>query len=400
MDSLINGPAPASPRLTIDAEKRLSGLDLHVQLAVSSETLVLFGPSGAGKTTTLNLIAGLATPDAGEITLDGQVLLRKGRTGAAIDVPARRRRVGYVFQHYALFPHLTALDNVAYPLRAGRLGRLRRDQLARAQALLARMHMEHLAGRFPHELSGGQQQRVAIARALAAQPQVLLLDEPFNALDAGVRERLQQDLRAVQAEQGLAVVYVTHRLEDAFALGHRLAVLAEGRVQQAGLIDEVFSRPANGHVAQIMGLRNLFQARVLEATPERLLLDWADLAIEAPAHALEAGAEVTAYIRPEDVKFLYPDRPLLGVVQHNQFDGVVLEQRGGAGLRRWRVLLANGCEVEASAPDHAYAALALTAGLRVQVSLRKDAVVVLRSGSDAPAGPEKSHAMPAMPTER
>ncbi len=387
MDSPNSERAPANPRLLVDVEKRLAGLDLRVQLAVGSETLVLFGPSGAGKTTTLNLIAGLAEPDAGEITLDGQALLRKGRAGAAVNLPARRRRIGYVFQHYALFPHLTALDNVAYPLRAGRLGRLRSEDRQAAQALLARMHMAHLAGRFPHELSGGQQQRVAIARALAADPQVLLLDEPFNALDAGVRERLQQDLRAVQAEQGLAVVYVTHRLEDAFALGHRLAVLAEGQVQQAGLIDEVFSRPANGRVAQIMGLRNLFQARVQAATPDRLLLDWAGVALEAPAQAVAVGAQVTAYIRPEDVKFLYPDRPLLGVVQHNQFDGVVVEQQSGAALRRWRVLLANGCEIEAHAPDHAYASLTLTAGQRVQVSLRKDAVVVLRPGQSAPLRP-------------
>ncbi len=378
MDARNDRLAPAAPRLTVDVEKRLPGLDLRVQLAVGSETLVLFGPSGAGKTTTLNLIAGLLAADAGEIVLDGQTLLRKNRPGTAVDVPARRRRIGYVFQHYALFPHLTALDNVAYPLRAGRLGRLRAAE--RAQALLERMHMAHLAARFPHELSGGQQQRVAIARALAADPQVLLLDEPFNALDAGVRERLQQDLRAVQAEQGLAVIYVTHRLEDAFVLGHRLAVLAEGKVQQAGLIDEVFSRPANGRVAQIMGLRNLFQARVLAATPDHLLLDWAGVAIEAPPQALEVGAEVTAYIRPEDVKFLYPDRPLLGVVQRNQVAGVVLEQQARAGLRRWRILLANGCEVEAHAPDHAYASLSLAAGQRVQVSLRKDAVVVLRPG--------------------
>ncbi len=209
MDSRTSGLTTNGPRLLVNVEKRLAGLDLHVQLAVGSETLVLFGPSGAGKTTTLNLIAGLMPADAGEITLDGQTLLRKGRPGAAVNLPARQRRIGYVFQHYALFPHLTALDNVAYPLRAGRLGRLRPEDRQQAQALLARMHMEHLAGRFPHQLSGGQQQRVAIARALAADPQVLLLDEPFNALDAGVRERLQQDLRAVQAEQGLAVIYVT-----------------------------------------------------------------------------------------------------------------------------------------------------------------------------------------------
>jgi len=369
---------PAGARLTVDVEKRLPGLDLRVQLAVDSEILVLFGPSGAGKTTTLNLIAGLATPDAGSISLDDQVLLRKNRAGAALDVPARRRRIGYVFQQYALFPHLTALENVAYPLRSGRLGRRSPDAAPRARALLARMHMEHLALRYPHELSGGQQQRVAIARALAAEPRVLLLDEPFAALDSAVRERLQLDLAALQAEQRLVVIYVTHRLEDAFAIGHRLAILSDGQVQQIGRIDEVFRQPANSHVAQVMGLHNLFEARVLAVSPEHLLLDWDGLLVEAPPQAADVGAAVTAYIRPEDVKFLYPDRPLMGAVQHNQAAGVVLGQQASASFQRWRVLLSNGCEIEVRAPDHTYASLPLQAGQPVQVSLRKDAVVVLR----------------------
>ncbi|HSN78220.1 MAG TPA: ABC transporter ATP-binding protein, partial [Anaerolineae bacterium] len=242
--------APASgARLTVDVEKRLAGLDLHVQLTVDSETLVLFGPSGAGKTTTLNIIAGLTAPDAGVISLDGHVLVNKSRPGAVEHLPARRRRIGYVFQQYALFPHLTALENVAYPLHVGRWTRRDPGVLQQAQALLARMHLEHLGQRYPHELSGGQQQRVAIARALGAEPRVLLLDEPFAALDAAVRERLQLDLAALQAEQNLAVIYVTHRLEDAFAIGHRLAILAEGQVQQIGRIDEVFRQPANDQVA-------------------------------------------------------------------------------------------------------------------------------------------------------
>lgn len=374
---------PASARLIVGLEKRLPGLDLRVHLAVDSEILVLFGPSGAGKTTTLNLIAGLATPDAGSIMLDGQTLVHKNRPGATVDLPARRRRIGYVFQHYALFPHLTALDNVAYPLPAGRLGRRKPEAARQAHALLDRMHMAHLAQRYPHELSGGQQQRVAIARALAAAPRVLLLDEPFSALDSAVRERLQIDLAALQAEQSLIIVYVTHRLEDAFAIGHRLAILSDGRVQQVGRIDEVFRQPANSRVAQVMGLRNLFEARVQAAAPEHLLLDWNGLRLEAPAQAADMGATVAAYIRPEDVKFLYPDRPLMGAVQHNLAAGVVLGQQASASFHRWRVLLSNGCEIEVRAPDHAYASLPLQAGQSVQVSLRKDAVVVLRPGLGA-----------------
>ena len=266
----------------IDVERQLPDFRLAVRLQVGTEICVLFGPSGSGKTTTLNIIAGLLTPDAGEITLDGRPLFRRGRPGTACNVPARQRNIGYVFQDYALFPHLTALENVAYPLRR------QRDARSRAAALLERMHLAHLADRYPHELSGGQQQRVAIARALAADPQVLLLDEPFSALDAGVREHLQRDLAALQAELGLAVIYVTHRLEDAFAVGHTLAVMGEGQVDQVGPIEEVFRRPVNAGVAEIMGVRNLFRAQVISAGPEGLTLDWDGLRLEGPPQAATA----------------------------------------------------------------------------------------------------------------
>ncbi|HHH40487.1 MAG TPA: ATP-binding cassette domain-containing protein, partial [Chloroflexi bacterium] len=170
-----------STRLVADIEKQLEHFRLALRLEVGTEVLVLFGPSGAGKTTVLNAIAGLVTPDAGEITLDGRPFFRRHRPGPAVNLPARKRRIGYVFQQYALFPHLTALENVAYPLRR------RRDGPQQAMALLKKMGIAHLAHRYPHEMSGGQQQRVAIARALAADPQVLLLDEPFSALDAALR---------------------------------------------------------------------------------------------------------------------------------------------------------------------------------------------------------------------
>src|ERR1041384_3177351 len=151
-------------RLKVNIEKRLDTFNLSVQIEVGAEILVLFGPSGAGKTQTLNAIAGLMTPDAGEITLDGTVFFRSSGAAAAINLPARKRHVGYVFQQYALFPHLTALENVAYALWRQPHAR------ERAQSLLERMHLSDLAHRYPHELSGGQQQRVAIARALAMEP--------------------------------------------------------------------------------------------------------------------------------------------------------------------------------------------------------------------------------------
>ena len=217
------------PSLKVNIEKRLASFNLSVQIEVGAEILVLFGPSGAGKTQTLNAIAGLMTPDAGEITLDGTVFFRSPETAGkqpSINLPARKRRVGYVFQQYALFPHLSALDNVSYAL--WRQPRARQ----RAEALLDRMRLAELANRYPHELSGGQQQRVAIARALAMEPRVLLLDEPFSALDSEIRTQLHQDLLRLQAEAELIVLYVTHNLEDAYTVGHRLAVVRNGRIER------------------------------------------------------------------------------------------------------------------------------------------------------------------------
>lgn len=225
------------PRLSVNIQKRLANFNLDVQLEVSAEILVLFGPSGAGKTQTLNAIAGLVTPDAGKITLDGSVFFRQIGDEETLNLPARRRRVGYVFQQYALFPHLTALENVSYALWRQPHAR------ARAHALLERMQLAELANRYPHELSGGQQQRVAIGRALAMNPRVLLMDEPFSALDSEIRRQLHQDLLKLQAEAELIVIYVTHNIEDAFTVGHRLAVVREGRIERIGAPADIYQNP-------------------------------------------------------------------------------------------------------------------------------------------------------------
>ena len=236
------------PRLKLNIEKRLATFNLSVQIEVGAEILVLFGPSGAGKTQTLNAIAGLMTPDAGEITLDGTVFFRSSETPGktpAVNLPARKRHVGYVFQQYALFPHLTAFENVSYALWR------QPHAKERADALLERMRLKELANRFPHELSGGQQQRVAIARALAMEPRVLLMDEPFSALDSEIRKQLHADLLKLQAEAELIVIYVTHNLEDAFTVGHRLAVVRNGRIEQIGAPRDVYPPTTNPLVMEV-----------------------------------------------------------------------------------------------------------------------------------------------------
>ncbi len=361
-----------TPRLRIDVRKRFSALDLAVQLEVGAEVLVLFGPSGSGKTTTLNLIAGLVDPDEGEIAFDDSTFFRRGRPGSPARLPARRRRVGYVFQDYALFPHLTAEENVAYSLRG------QSDARTKAAALLDRVGLRHVATLRPAELSGGQQQRVAIARALAADRPLLLLDEPFAAFEAGVRELLQQELRALQRDLGLVVVYVTHRVEDAFALGDRIAVLAAGRIAQVGPIDEVFRRPISPEVAAVLGIRNLFRARCVEAGPDTVL-DWDGLVLHAPPEPGAAGETVTAYIRPEDVKVVYPDRPLSTVVRENLVDAAILATWRDHAFRILRVRLPNEHELEVRFPAHSYSRLTLEPGQPVRLALRRDGIVILSS---------------------
>lgn len=357
--------------LTVDIEIHVAHFDLAVQVELGAEVLVLFGPSGAGKTTTLNAIAGLVTPDAGEIVLDGTCFFRRHRPGPAVDVPARARDIGYVFQGYALFPHMTALENAAYPLWR------QANAEARAMALLEQMRIAHLAERYPREISGGQQQRVAIARALAAEPRVLLLDEPLSALDLAARERLQRDLRRLQEELNLVIFYVTHRLEDAFAIGDRIAVMRDGTVAQVGPIEAVFRRPANFEAAEIMGIRNLFHTRVLDVTPDTVLLDWEGLRLEAPHHHVARGDRVTTYIRPEDIKILYPGRPLTRAVRHNVVRATVQETQLDSGFRRLYVVLPNDNEVEIRFPDYTYTPLDLTAGTEIRLSFRKEALVII-----------------------
>ncbi|NJD19806.1 MAG: ABC transporter ATP-binding protein [Gemmatimonadetes bacterium] len=359
------------PVLHVDLEKSLDAFDLRLRLEVNHEIMVLFGPSGAGKSMTLRSIAGLVTPAAGEIRLGEHVFFSRHRSAPPVNLPARKRRVGFVFQHYALFPHMTAVENVAYSMWR------RSGARERAVALLESMRLQHLADRYPREMSGGQQQRVAVARALASEPQILLLDEPFSALDAATRERLHRDLRRLQRELGLVVLVVTHNLEDAFAVGDRLAVVRDGEVHQVGSVEEVFRRPTSFHAAETMGVRNLFQAQVKAVSAEALMVDWEGLTLETPAHAATVGEDLPVYIRPEDIKMLYPDRGLSEGLKHNVVEALVVSASASSGFRVLHLELPNGHELEARFPLYAYGPLELDAGRWVRVSLRKESLVVL-----------------------
>jgi len=219
------------------------------------ELVALLGPSGSGKTTLLRIIAGLDFADTGSVHFDGE---------DATERSARERRVGFVFQHYALFRHMSVFENVAFGLRVlpWRRRPARTVIAARVHELLRLVQLDGMAQRLPSQLSGGQRQRVALARALAVQPRVLLLDEPFGALDARVRRQLRRWLRSLHDELGMTTVFVTHDQEEALELADRVVVMNQGRIEQAGRPEEVYHSPATRFVAEFLGDVNVFHARV------------------------------------------------------------------------------------------------------------------------------------------
>ncbi|MCS6971948.1 MAG: sulfate ABC transporter ATP-binding protein [Turneriella sp.] len=232
--------------------RALDSVSITVQ---HGELLALLGPSGCGKTTLLRTIAGLEFPDSGVIRFDG-VDVR--------ELSARERNVGFVFQHYALFRHMTIFDNVAFGLkvRRGKERLSKKEIRERVMELLSLVQLANLETRYPHELSGGQRQRVALARALAVQPRVLLLDEPFGALDAQVRKELRRWLRRLHDEIHITSVFVTHDQEEALEVADRVAILNKGKVEQIGTPDEVYRHPKTAFVLQFMGNVNLFHGRL------------------------------------------------------------------------------------------------------------------------------------------
>lgn len=262
----------------------------NVNLDIASgELLALLGPSGCGKTTLLRIIAGLETPDTGSIHFSG---------ADTTDVHVRERKVGFVFQHYALFRHMTVLENVAFGLRVKPRGERPSDAQIQKKVhdLLSLVQLDWLADRYPAQLSGGQRQRIALARALAVEPQVLLLDEPFGALDAKVRKELRRWLRRLHDELHVTSVFVTHDQEEALEVADRVVLMNKGVVEQSGSPQDVWDHPASPFVYGFLGDVNLFHGRAHEG-----LLHLDGVAIDTPEHANAQNAQAFAYVRPHDL---------------------------------------------------------------------------------------------------
>ncbi len=235
--------------LSVDIRKKLNGFSLHAKWRMEDEIAVLFGHSGAGKTLTLKAIAGLMRPDEGSIVVHGRTLFEAGGP-LEVDVPPQHRHMGYVFQDLALFPHMTVRANIAFGLP----GRGEGQGPHAIDKMLRTFHLEDLADKRPGEISGGQKQRVALARALIRRPGALLLDEPFSALDSGLRAEMGRLLLEIRREFGVPVVLVTHDIREARAVADKLIVYSGGMVVQTGSPREVMERPARDDIAELVGL--------------------------------------------------------------------------------------------------------------------------------------------------
>jgi molybdate transport system ATP-binding protein len=301
-------------RFAVEITKRLPGFTLDVAWTAGDGVAVLFGPSGAGKTLTLQCLAGLIHPDAGRVVVDDRVLFD---AAAGVNLPPQQRRVGYVFQGYALFPHLTVAENVGFGLR----DRPRAVRDTRVADVIARLDLGGLERRRPSELSGGQRQRVALGRALAIDPALLLLDEPLSALDAPLRRALRDELRSILSGWGTAAVVVTHDFTEAYRLADRIIVYESGRVIQAAPRAELLWQPASEAVARVMGLRNVLHGTVVKAMPDRIQIAWRGHTLEAvnsPTHSYlpQPESPIAFFIRPEYVRLVRKDRSAPDAAHH------------------------------------------------------------------------------------
>ena len=314
-----------------DAELRVDGVAKRygavvalggVSLSVAAgEFLTILGPSGSGKTTLLKVVAGFEFPDAGRVTVGGADIT---------DVSPARRNIGMVFQNYALFPHMSVARNIAFPLQMRGVPRSEIER--RVIQAMALVELRGYGERLPSQLSGGQQQRVALARAVVFDPTLLLLDEPFGALDRKLRESMQLEVRRLQRRLGLTTVFITHDQEEALVLSDRIAVMDGGVIRQIGAPDEIYDRPADAFVAQFIGESNLLVGEI--AAPDRVLLDGGT---SVTVHGLGGGrGRVRLLVRPEKMAI---DSAT------NRFTGTVVEAVYLGEAHKLRVRVAEGVEL-------------------------------------------------------
>jgi sulfate transport system ATP-binding protein len=351
--------------------------DVSLEIA-KGEFFVLLGPSGSGKSTLLRGVAGLTTIDHGRISLQGRDVTF---------VSPRERGVGFVFQHYALFRNMTVGENIEFALDIRGVPAARRRE--RRKELLKLVALEDMDDRLPSQLSGGQQQRVAVARALAHEPEVLLLDEPFGALDAKIRVELRRTVRDVQRRLGTTTILVTHDQEEAFALADRIGVMHMGRLLETGRPEQLYRQPATRFVATFLGAANVLLGEVV---PPRIRLGTA--LVSQPGHARSdagPGTEVVTVVRPEDLELAGQKRDLMAPCLG---EGTVVETSFGGGIERLFVQLAPTAALRAAARTDAHGGPSAGCVLEITRTGAEAAASPVRSGQPVAIGVRRLHVLP------
>ncbi len=370
--------------IEVDIERRLGAFQLSVQFAVNQQTLVLFGPSGSGKSQTLSAIVGLSRPDRGRIVIDDEVLFDSDHS---INIPPEARHIGYVPQGYALFPHLTVAENVAFGLR----GLSTSEARHRTAEVVALLRLEGLEKHRPAHISGGQQQRVALARALVVRPRVLLLDEPFAALDSEIRRRLRSELVDLQRSVGITVLFVTHDLAEAHAIGSSVAIFDRGTILQTGQLTDAFDRPNSRRVAELTAVRNILPGTVIARSGDSLNVRVGTANLTAPDQPFAIGTAVDVCIRPEQILLVRSGREPHFGPRTNTMDGeIVREVAQGAFhtlyVRLDQRLRDGDFDLEIDVPAHPYEVMDVAQQRRWQISLKQSALHVVPSSVAGPAG--------------
>ena len=364
--------------LEISIRKHLGEFELDVQLTASDDQIVvLFGPSGAGKSMTLASVAGFMIPDSGRIVAGKQVLFD---SQSAINLPPQKRHIGLVKQELALFPHLTVEQNIEYGLFRSP-ARTRRE---RATNLLQLMKLDGMASRYPSQLSGGQQQRVALARALAPSPELLLLDEPFSALDAPTRMQLRDELLSLQRTLKIPIVFVTHDLGEAYFLADRLAVIDGGRILQLDAPGEILQHPRSLPVARAIGVKNILSGTVETNDDGGCRVRVGKTLLDAPSCGGEDGSPVHVCMRAERIMLVHPNQ-VSGLRDNELFGEIIREMSDGANttlyFRGNTRMVTDGSQdydLQIELPVYIYERLNLAHRRTWTVSLKKNAVHLIR----------------------
>jgi molybdate transport system ATP-binding protein len=362
--------------ISCDITKKFPEFYISVKVAFKEEMVVLFGPSGSGKSSVLNMISGILQPDTGSIKINEKDIFdsRKG-----INVPVRRRKIGYVFQDLALFPHMTVFDNIAYGIKD-----LQEKEIdEKVKDLLVTMRLVGLEERYPSEISGGQRQRVALARTLITEPELLLLDEPFSALDYPVREKLRSDLITIHKRYPITTIVVTHDHEEAYVLGEKIAVMNEGCIEQIGTKEEIFYTPETRQVAKLLGVRNIFEGVIAAINDSEVSIKSSLLGLIKVHHTknteqLMVGEYISFGIRPEEIMILRDDRR--GPVD-NIFDGTVTEivEKGSQNTIFLNTKDGKGV-FKIDMPRYAYKKMGIYKGMTATASLKKECIWIAPTG--------------------